>query len=320
MKTMSNEMLYHSFFYQGIDPKVPEEAKGRSGNACYYGNDFHSYATTVGWLWTKDVEERVFFYSFHTLSNTTSRTTRKLLAACPYESYPVPFHMYESYRDDRDFSEAMVTRLGKYLTNYLIEDFTRLDNRDEFKLLYRSYKALQECSGVRLPLPVKKEVEKRRKFIEASEKDDTLIKELRAKKAQRTAELNKQKREAAKKAAEEFAEAINNDGGLIKYLNAHFATLDYKERGKLAMAFDTDTFVWVSGDNVVTSKHIVEPLSTVKPWLQRWKKGDLKVGMHLGPYTIRSINDNFLQVGCHKFCNRNIAELYDAVFSKEGIA
>lgn len=67
--------------------------------------------------------------------------------------------------------------------------------------------------------------------------------------------------------------------------------------------FDVDgsySFVWRMGDDVKTSQYI-----TVL-----WKAGKPTLGKQVGQYTVSAVNDDYVQVGCHRIPVANLNALY----------
>ena len=52
---------------------------------------------------------------------------------------------------------------------------------------------------------------------------------------------------------------------------------------------------------------------TVRAMLKAWKAEKVKVGQHVGPYTIQEIKPGYVKIGCHKIPMQNIRELYSAL-------
>ena len=69
--------------------------------------------------------------------------------------------------------------------------------------------------------------------------------------------------------------------------------------------------------NIKTSQHIIISIDKAKPFLKLWKVGKLKHGMKIDIYTVLSVTEKYIQVGCHKIPTKNLNYVYDEVFKTE---
>lgn len=67
------------------------------------------------------------------------------------------------------------------------------------------------------------------------------------------------------------------------------------------------------GDGVITTQDVRMDGRIVRAMLKAWKAGKVKVGQHVGPYTIQEIKPGYVKIGCHKIPMQNIRELYSAL-------
>ena len=57
---------------------------------------------------------------------------------------------------------------------------------------------------------------------------------------------------------------------------------------------------------------------TVRRLLKLWRAGRVQVGMHAGPYTVRAIFGDVVQIGCHKIPVENLRALAAALLPSSG--
>lgn len=78
--------------------------------------------------------------------------------------------------------------------------------------------------------------------------------------------------------------------------------------------FDVDditySFIWRMGDDVKTSQYITVPWKDVELLLRLWKAGKPILGKQAGQYTVLAVNDDYVQVGCHRIPVANLNALY----------
>lgn len=71
------------------------------------------------------------------------------------------------------------------------------------------------------------------------------------------------------------------------------------------------SFIWRAGDVVKTTQGIVVPWSDVELLLKLWKAGKPILGKRAGQYTVLSVNDDYVQVGCHRIPVVNLNAIYE---------
>lgn len=55
---------------------------------------------------------------------------------------------------------------------------------------------------------------------------------------------------------------------------------------------------------------------TARALLKAWKAGRVKVGQHIGPYTLLEMTAAYVRIGCHKIPTQNIRELYSVLIEE----
>lgn len=74
---------------------------------------------------------------------------------------------------------------------------------------------------------------------------------------------------------------------------------------------DSYSFIWRMGDDVKTSQLITVPWRDVRMLLKLWKAGKPILGKKAGQYTVLSVNDDYVQVGCHRIPVANLNAIYE---------
>lgn len=94
-------------------------------------------------------------------------------------------------------------------------------------------------------------------------------------------QLARQKRETAKQAKEERAD-------LARWIAGEDVRRNF-----------TATALRAQGDEVCTTRGACVPLSAAVALWKAWNTGRVKVGQHIGPYTLNEIGPDALVIGCH---------------------
>ena len=74
---------------------------------------------------------------------------------------------------------------------------------------------------------------------------------------------------------------------------------------------DSYSFIWRMGDDVKTSQLITVPWRDVRMLLKLWKAGKPILGKKAGQYTVLSVNDDYVQAGCHRIPVANLNAIYE---------
>lgn len=79
--------------------------------------------------------------------------------------------------------------------------------------------------------------------------------------------------------------------------------------------YNVPTLVRVKDGELQTSRRATIPLDTAMLILNRFEKGRLAKGAHVGPYTFDSIKDDVLKIGCHTLSLKQVIETLKKVKS-----
>lgn len=298
-----DKQIFHNFFYQRDDYE-----RGKSATM-YSGHHFFSYSTEVGMLYTEGEGRPVCFIADSNFSNTTAAHISALRAACPFDIIRVPFDYEDDFRYRADAVTTLKARFIKSLQAYHPENFTRKPARDNYNCTLYNFRAFLEATGQSIPL-------RDRRILESLEEAAAETPESKA----RRAELIKKREEKARKAREKMARELDK---ILKKWNvctlaekARFAfhagtapEISKQLRALLRKEFPGYSFIWIGGDNIQTSQGVTVSRETSRKAYQLFTAGKLTEGMHLGPYTVREITPDFVQIGCHKIAMQNIADI-----------
>ena len=296
---VSNQNVAHRYFYQNGRETLDQSRS----NVSYYGPQFYSYYTVIG-LTVECADHRpALLYSYYSMTPTTSKHIGYLRSACPFprdRQIAVPFRYGQQPRD----VEAVVSLFADYFEKFDEKRLARAPMRRELLTMAHSVGQLAALTH-KVPPALKCRALKLAALAADGEA------KLRARQAMPdTPEraMAREKRAAAKaRKVAELAEKL-----------AKFDELPYLDRVKLAYGAKSpvpaDTrlslkrklsnwgyysLVWIVGDHVLTSKGVTMPLAVVRGLLRRWMAGELAAGMHAGPYELRELAADHVQIGCH---------------------
>lgn len=69
------------------------------------------------------------------------------------------------------------------------------------------------------------------------------------------------------------------------------------------------SYIWVEGDKFFTSQGISGSVDALKSALVMFRDGKIAVGDNICGYTVQDINEKFIKIGCHRILNQNANEL-----------
>jgi hypothetical protein len=99
---------------------------------------------------------------------------------------------------------------------------------------------------------------------------------------------------------------------VIETVYSSKSPLTYAQRAERRNHLDPEhnlSFVWVDGDTYRTSQGVTVSKREGDLLLKLFAAGKLRHGHHIDRYTVLSVCDAFVQIGCHKIPARNLSEL-----------
>ena len=294
-----NKQIFHDFFYSGHRNQC-----GKS-NTHFSGDTFYSYNTVIGQvIYTKTGAPRLLL-SENNFSPTTAAHVAALREAAPFPVIEVPFKYYDRAFPGKETLKERFTNTLTCMIYFRADRFQQKAERREF---------LSRLDNFRKFLNVTAQI--------CPPEQETIIRELEAiaREIEETRQKAREKREAREaerreKLAAEFREKLKDIHSLLDLIKAVYMEENEEARKMLYMQYPGYSFVFpaANGEDVETSQGVKMPVPEVKALYKLFRAGRLKEGMHAGPYTIREIAENYVQIGCHKLLMKNISELMEAL-------
>ena len=298
-----NKQIFHNFFYYADNTEY-----GRSATH-YNRGDFFSYSTQIGMIYSGNGPS-VCFIADSRFSTTTAAHISALAAACPLYVIRVPFEYGDNFRNDQVRAiETLKSRFLSDLKSYTPENFTRKPARDGFNNKLYHFRAFLDCTGQAIPLKDRRALE----ALEAAADETPESKARRAEAARKRAEKTRKENERKARELEKILKKWNictlTEKARFAFQEKAAPETSEKLRALLRADFPGFSFVWIDGDNIKTSQGVTVELATARRVYSQFTAGKLAPGMHLGPYTVRELASEFVQIGCHKIAMQNITEI-----------
>ena len=293
-----NKQIFHDFFYSARRNQC-----GKS-NTHFSGNTFYSYNTVIGQIYDGAFSPRLFL-SENNFSPTTAAHIAALREAAPFPVIFVPLSYYDYGFPGVDTLKKRFLENLTRLTYFKDGHFRREAERREFLSKLDNFRKFlgvttQSCTP------------EQEAIIHGLETVAREIEETRRKAREKREAREAERRE---KLAEEFRKRLKNVHSLLDLIKAAFLEKNEEARKMLYMQYPGYSFVFPAANekDVETSQGVKMQVPEVKTLYKLFRAGRLKEGMHAGPYTIREIAENYVQIGCHKLLMKNISELMEAL-------
>lgn len=316
--------IFHKFFYSGED----ESGRAKS-NTSFYSWTFKSYNTTIG-IKTPGKDGRpVLLIADSSFSNTTSAHLSALRAACPYTSghiIRVPFEWGDVWYKRENCIADLLQRFIDRLSQWRVDRLKYAESRRDFLRTYYNFSGFLELVTPKRPAKViLQKIEELAVIANETEdrkKRNELIAGLTAKReaaAKRKAAAEKRKHAELLK---QFKDVSYLDKIRIAYWEQFRPEVPYETRAILRRIFNPDDSLSyvvpeLSDACVITTQGVSMDCNTVRTLLKAWKAGRVKVGQHIGPYTLMELTSSHVKIGCHKIPMQNIRELYSVLVDGE---
>lgn len=299
MATLTNQQIAHEFFYSDFcSDNYP-----RSKNCGYRGDTFKSYATAVARVLTDKNGELVCLFSADTYSTTTAKQLSYLRRACPFTILYVP----TEYGIGTIELSDVVYNLFEELDRCHQLDTGKKPNRLAIIDNYNQIQGILSHFNITLTEEQEEKLSVYRLFVDSVQVYEDVLAERRAKLAERRAS------QLAERTAKAL-EMLNSDNLLdvIETVYSSKSPLTYAQRAERRNQLDPEhnlSFVWVDGDTYRTSQGVTVSKREGDLLLKLFAAGKLRHGHHIDRYTVLSVCDAFVQIGCHKIPARNLSEL-----------
>jgi hypothetical protein len=287
---MDNQTFCHRFFYAEDRYQVP------AGKSIWFrGNDFFSYDTVVAQIVTGLDGNTYVLVSDHRMSPTTGKHLALIKSASPYPIIHVPMRYGES-RFARTMIEGRLTAELDYLATLKM---TQKTNRDAYS---RAFRELE--TAARLLVKIKKSVlNKYRKLYTQINDPERIAKEKRHAREAAVKQHQKLKKEL------ETLVKSRNIAELAELAYGKSTEVDVVMKNKLRKLINPSgdlAFAWREGGHYKTSKGITVSAKEVERVARVFKAGELRHGDKLALYTVCSITDKAVKIGCHLIPMDNI--------------
>lgn len=313
---MTNEQFCHDFFYRD------DKAK-RNGNMSWRtvsGKEAHIFSdeeAEIRILYTYDTVlamanlDQQYIIINNTKYSSRSSTHRTHLMNA------IPAYYRQHYIKDVEegtsiiYFDELIPRLSKILDELIDSKLRREAQRQEFMLYFES---LDDMYGD-VWAPGTTDISQYRHVAEQiSEKIEQAV--------QRKQERFVKQQEKKAKELKPILEAYPYlDLIRLAFSDAQKDVLSKNMRNILRGYLNPENnlaFIYpVNEDHYYTSRGIAMDARTVHTALKAWKRGKLKHGRKLGPYTVLSVTAEHIVVGCHRFPIENVEAICKEIMPDE---
>ena len=303
MAIKTNWDVAHSFFYADRNESCCKSWL----NISYDGDTCYSYSTVIAKI-VRGLDGRKYtLLSYDNMSATTSKHIGNLRGASPYPVIRVPMEYGNSSFDVRWLERRIVDELENYAESRL----TRKENRTEY---INYYEMLLEVDDKIIKISPET-IETYRPLYDVL-KDAQSLKELK----RNIAETNKRKRDELRKQLQAYIDtySISQLARLAyDYNYAHRNKVDDYFRKAIKKFINPNkdfAYVWRMEDgSYCTSEGIRMPKEIANSALKRFIAKTIRHGDTLNQYTILSITDKTVRIGCHNIPIENVHDLYETM-------
>lgn len=277
----TNQDICHDFFYDGDG----SSCRRRYCNVGYDNDTFYSYNTAIARIVAAHNGEEVCLISYDSFSRTTARHLSYLKQACPITSIFVPAQYECNTLDEEDVLQWFFADLNRAAAQKL----TQAANRNGFINTFQYFQHfLNYFHDLLLTKEQEEQLEKHKELYDTLNSSDG-VKKLK----------EKQRQEDARKAY---------DGQ---------SNLTSEERRKLIKQINPDdlySYVWQHDEyNYITSQRVWIRKEEGDLLLKLLHHGKLKHGYQISRYTVVSVTENNVKIGCHLIPRQNLEELYQVL-------
>lgn len=313
---MTNEQFCHDFFYSDAKAK-------RNGNMSWrtvYGKEAHIFsdeAAEIRILYTYDTVLAMasLYQQYIIINNTKYSSSSSTHRTHLLNAIPAYYRQY--YIKDVEegasiiYFDELVPKLSKILDELIDSGLKRKEQRQEFMDYFAG---LDDMYGD-VWAPGTTDINQYRNVAEQiSEKVEQEV--------QRKQERFNKKQEKKAKELKPILEAYPYlDLIRLAFSDARKDVLSKDMRNILREYLNPEknlAFIYpVNEEHYYTSLGIAMDARTVHTALKAWKRGKLRHGMKLGPYTVLAVTTEHIVVGCHKFPIENVEAICKEIMSNE---
>lgn len=293
---MNNQDVAHKFFYQ-----TGEIFDKRYMSVNFNDDTFYSYYTAIGKKIVGKNGDDILLISDNNFSNTTCKHINYLMQACPFGCKNI-IRIPQRYGSHYLNLNTILKDIEENLKYYSNQKMSLKANRESYSKYFEMLIKLNE-----------KVIDVNQKIIDEYKPLYEIINDPE-KLAQEKAKQRLKDKEKQAKLKSELKNYIENYNyiELIKLAFSGLYEIDSEIRSKLKNYLNPKnelSFIWFDGDLCKTSQGIRIDREKVEKMLKLWDKNELKHGMQIDYYTILSITDKFVKVGCHVIPVENLNAL-----------
>lgn len=306
---MNNYDIAHSFFYSDFCGGLDKNYKTMS----YKNNNFYSYYTIIGTVQKNKNGENILLYSENSMTPTTGRHISNLRTACPFDTKAI----YFEYGMHVWSWDMCINNHVKILENYLQNSNLNQKHNRERALFY--YNTLQyfidnfELSKENTK-KIKDTLKKYHEHIEIlQDTQKNYLKRISAK----NEILQKKQNQKEKRFLNNILKKYTYHDMVYSLFNKKFDSDNTKLLKQYLHVSNPYSYIWLDNDNktIKTSQYISMDIEKIMPLIKLYKKNKLKHGMACDRYTILSITNDYIKIGCHIIPIKNINSLIDKIES-----
>lgn len=307
---MTNEQFCHDFFYNDVKAKHNGNMiwKTVSGKEAHIFSDegaeiriLYTYDTVLAMA---NLDQQYIIINNTKYSNTSSTHRTNLLNAIP--AYYRQFDIKDVEKGTSIiYFDELIPKMSRILDELIDSGLKRKEQRQEFMIYFDS---LDDMYGDVWALGTTDINQYRNVAEQIAEKVEQEV--------QRKQERFNKKQEKKAKELKPILEAYPYlDLIRLAFSDAHRDVLskdmrnilrDYlNPKNKLAFIYP------VNEEHYYTSRGIAMDARTVHTALKAWKRGKLKHGTKLGPYTVLAVTTAHIVVGCHKVPIENVKAIME---------
>lgn len=313
----------HDYYYLGVD-----EGRGKhySGVALHYdGRTAYSYSTAIARVIPrkgyKDSDVSTMYsangitlLSVDSMSSCTCKHIQALFDASPFHVLKVPFHYGSEHFDPGILRDNYLRELALYA-----QELNHVKERTRFTSLMETRRYLLDQAAEEWARPLRDR--KFKEFEEIFANLDDWRRNLKKKLAEKAA-----KEEAvAKRLVSRYTNKAKTAQGYLNLVRSLFGwgadakLMKPETRATLKDAFTKSgvSYVWVAGEEIVTSQHVHVALKSARVLMKAWAAGKDMRTLKIDGYSIVSYTGDTIQIGCHKIPRQNMLALYEVVTGKK---
>lgn len=304
---MNNYDIAHSFFYSGFNDELDKSYKTMG----YKNNLFYSYYTVIGAVIKDKNNNNVLLYSENSMTPTTGRHISYLHRACPFQAIAMPF----SYGMHVWSIDTTINNIYKNINYYVTSNLNQKQNRQKLINAYNQLSWLLDNINLN-----KENTKKIKSYLKQFKEYFEIVTDTQkqyTKRAEKlTFEKNKKQAQKEKRFLNNILKKYTYHDMVYNLFNNKF-NIDDTRILKQYLHTKEYSYIWLDNDNktIKTSQYISMDVDKIMPLIKLYKKNKLKHGMACDRYTILSITNDYIKIGCHVIPIKNINSLINKIES-----